>query len=210
MPDPTPLPIGLEDGLRSYFAATTSTGLPRAVRDLSARTLSRRRTRWADATPWMASAAAVAAIVLVVVLGRGGRTATTGSESQTGLQPGAGAAAVAPAPVLLQYPGVDVQELAGSGPTLLDPAGHGTPLLAAASAQGTAVSAVGSGAGSPGPAELAYARLGRTSAAPTCLCWVVDVPVNTGASAATARTELVLVDARTGRVVAALTGNGIP
>jgi hypothetical protein len=47
-----------------------------------------------------------------------------------------------------------------------------------------------------------------------CLCWAVDVPAGGAKLAAPGtaalHTELVLVDAVTGRVDAVLTGNGIP
>jgi hypothetical protein len=215
MSEPTTLGA-LDSELHSYFAATTSTELPRRVREMSARTLSARRRPTAALLAGATGVLAAAALVVVIVTHAGSPGGVTGGTS-TALQKGAGApAAAAPfTTAVITYAGVDTSRLAASGTLLLRPGGHGTALVTTAQAEAAAATSLGTQAETPGPAVLTYAELSGAPQATTCLCWAVDVPVRgtvtqrTNASS-TLRTELVLVDAVTGRVTATLAGNGIP
>jgi hypothetical protein len=217
MSEPTALAGDLDADLRSYFALTTSTQLPRRVTEMSA---ARLRARRSPVTALLATAAgvvAIAALVFVVATHTGRPNATSGA-----LSAGSGAGGSRNAPALtapksvgpITYPGVDTARLAASGVLLLSPDGHGTALLSAGQAQAAAEGSVGATAYTPGPAVLAFAELTSQSPPSTCLCWAVDVPVTaasgTAAAATTSSTELVLVDAVTGRIAAALSGHGIP
>ncbi len=214
MSDPTALAGDLREDLRAYFAMTTSTMLPRRVAQMSARTLvSARKPRAA----WFAAAAGVVATAAVAVL-VGTHALPQGGGSGSSLATANGAAGVAPqdrapAPATISYPGVDTAVLAMHGVRLLLPAGHGAPVLTPLQAQGAAAAAAG--AGTPGPAVLTFAELSDRSPVTSCLCWAVDVPVAAGPVQTSPgrppqRTELVLVDGVSGRVVEAFSGNGVP
>jgi hypothetical protein len=220
MSEPTTLGA-LDSELRRYFAATTSTELPRRVGEMSARTLSARRRPIAALLAGATGVLATAALVVVIATHAGSPGGVTSGTSRA-LQKGAGAPAAAapqlPAPfppAVITDTGIDTNRLAASGTLLLRPGGHGTALVPTAQAQAAAAASLGAQAETPGPAVLTYAELSGRPQATTCLCWAVDVPVrgtvtqSTNASS-TLRTELVLVDAVTGRVTATLAGNGIP
>jgi hypothetical protein len=213
MSDPTALAGDLEGDLRRYFAATTSTELPRRVTAMSARTLvAPGRRSMAALLGGGLGALATAALVFLVathVVPHGGAS----SSLSAGSEPRAGAAFAPPRAALpIAYPGVDTTRLSASGVLLLAPAGHGSPLLTAGQAQAIAAGSLGDRAGTVGPALLAYAEMAGPPAS-TCLCWAVDVAVRggvTGQPAPAPQTELVLVDAVGGRIVAELSGPGIP
>jgi hypothetical protein len=196
-------PPDLGDDLRRYFAITTATELPRRVREMSARTLRPRRRSYGPLLGGGGAVLATAALVAVVVVGlhhgaTGGAGSTAASSGAALANPGASVA----------YPGVDISRLAPAGVVLQPPAGHGTASVTAAEAQ-SAARAASADAGGPGPAVLAWAQLGGSAPASTCLCWVVEVPILGGAvngPASPAPTPpihnvLVLVDATTGRIV---------
>lgn len=219
MPDQPALDGVLRGDLHTYFAATTSTALPRSVTDMSVRTLvGRRRSRRALLSSALAVAAAVAAALVVVTTTHLGvrQTADNASLSAgSGTAPFEAPTALSRGQAPITYPGVDVAKLARGGVVLLAPGGHGAAIVGATQAQSTAATAVGAEAGRPGLAVLAFAELSTPSQHATCLCWVVDVPdlVMVGlppGGTPPPHTELVLVDADTGTVVATLTGNGIP
>ena len=214
MSEPTALAGDLEGDLRRYFAVTTSTELPRRVREMSARTL--------GAPPRRSMAAllggglgvlATAALVFVVathVVPHGGASSSSLSQGSGSIAGPALAPSSAVSP--LTYPGVDSVKLAEGGVVLVAPAGHGSAALTPAQAKAAAQRTVGASAGTPGPAVLVFAELSGPPSS-TCLCWAVDVPVRGGVSGQPApapQTELVLVDAVNGRIVAALSGPGIP
>ena len=218
MSEPTALAGDLEGDLRRYFAVTTSTELPRRVSEMSARSLGapRRRPVFALLGGGL-GALATAALVFVVathVAPHGGAS----SSLSAGSGPSAGAAFGAPkvfpplTPPPIHYPGVDTIRLAERGVFFAAPAGHGRAALTPVQAQVDAERTVGTRAGTPGPAVLVFAELmGPPGGA--FLCWAVDVPVRGGVSghpAPAPQTELVLVDAVTGRTVAVLSGPGIP
>jgi hypothetical protein len=208
MSEPTALAGDLDADLRSYFALTTSIQLPRRVTEMSAATLRARRS------PVMALLA-TAALVFVVATHTGTPSATSGALSSGSGGGGSGNAPALTAPksvAPITYPGVDTAKLAASGVLLLSPDGHGTAVLSAGQAQAAAEGSVGATAYTPRPAVLAFAELTSQSRPSTCLCWVVDVPVtaSSGTGASAPRTELVLVDAVSGRIAAALSGHGIP
>lgn len=213
MSEPTALAGDLEGDLRRYFAVTTSTELPRRVTEMSARTLGARRRRpMAALLGGGLGALATAALVFVVathVVPHGG---ASGSLS-AGSGPSAGAAFAPPqANIAITYPGVDTIRLAERGVALVAPAGHGSAALTPVQAQADGQRTVGARAGTPGPAVLVFAELTGPPAS-AFLCWAVDVPVRGGVSGQPApapQTELVLVDAVTGRIVAVLSGPGIP
>jgi hypothetical protein len=213
MSEPTALAGDLEGDLRRYFAVTTSTELPRRVREMSARTLGAPRRRpMAALLGGGLGALATAALVFVVAT----HVVPHGGSSSGSLSAGSGIAGPALAPsnavIPLTYPGVDTVKLAQDGVVLVAPAGHGSALLTPVKAQAAAQRTVGASAGTPGPAVLVFAELTGPPSS-TCLCWAVDVPVRGGVSgqpAPASQTELVLVDAVTGRLVAALSGAGIP
>ncbi len=212
MPDPTML----ADDLRSYFAATTSTALPPRVASMSTRVLPSRRRALGT---WLAvgtGALATAAIVLVVAthVPHGGSGAAL-SSSAAAPQAGQGQAFQ---PGVIAYPGIDTVALANRGVRLQLPPGQGgaavTPVQAQAAARGSV--GIAATAAPTGPAVLTSATLTDRTPAVTCLCWVVDVPVNSAVSqgpgpGVTRHTSvLVLVDAVSGRVDAVVTGNDIP
>jgi hypothetical protein len=213
MPESTAFTGDVEAELRRYFAATTSTALPGGVMRISARSLGRPRAPW---TGWLAGglgALATAALVAVVATHAGSQ----GSTASKALSAGGAAPQQSAVPngssTVIAYPGVDMTRLAASGVVLLDPAGHGSPSVTAVQAQAIAVSAIGSQAGTPGPALLAFVEAMPPAVAPTtCLCWVVDIRVggNVAQGPPVARFELVLIDAMTRRVVAVLSANGTP
>jgi hypothetical protein len=215
MSEPTALAADLDGDLRSYFALTTSTQLPRRVMDMSAGTLRARRSPVMALLATAAGVVATAALVFVVATHTGPPSATSGA-----LSSGSGGGGSANVPALtapksvgpIAYPGVDTARLAASGVLLLPPDGHGTAVLSAGQAQAAAEGSVGATAYTPRPAVLAFAVLTSQSGPASCLCWVVDVPVTaaSGTRAAAPRTELVLVDAVSGRIAAALSGHGIP
>jgi hypothetical protein len=216
MSEPTALTGDLEGDLRRYFAVTTSTELPRRVREMSARTLGAPRRRpMAALLGGALGALATAALVFVVathVVPHGG---TSSSSLSAGSGSSAGAAFAPPQPVIrITYPGVDTTRLSASGVLLLAPAGHGSPVLTAGQAQAAAAGSVGDTAGTAGPAILAFVELADQPQPSTCLCWVVDVPVSGGVTAGpgspSLHTELVLVDAVSGRIDAVRSGHGIP
>lgn len=214
MPEPTMLG-DLDGDLRRYFAITTSAAVPRRVTQLSARTLSSRRTPVAGLAAGALGTLATAALVVLGTTHLGSHGAST--TSLPGGSQGAAGSAVGrsfgSAAATISYPGVDITRLADSGVRLLLPAGHGSAVLSPAQAQATAAAQLGASAGSPGPAVLAFAELPDRPQS-GCLCWVVDVPVRGGVSmspgGATLGTELVLVDSVTASPVAVLSGNGIP
>jgi hypothetical protein len=218
MPEPT-MPAGdLGDELRRYFAATTSTALPRRVTDMSARTLAAGRNRVGGRLAAFAGGlAAVALLVLGVTqfVPHGGGADSALSSAGAGIAELAPASRVPVEPDSIAYRGLDAVALAARGVRLLLPAGHGTPLVTEAQAQEAARAGAGGLAGSPGPAVLTFADLTDRSEPLSCLCWVVDVPVangpGEGSSGTSAMgTELVLVDAVSGRIVDVLSGYGIP
>jgi hypothetical protein len=214
MSEPTALAGDLEGDLRRYFAVTTSTDLPRRVSEMSARTLRSPRRR--PMAAWLGGglgALATAALVFVVathVVPHGGASS---SSLSAGSGPSTGTAFAPPQPVVpIAYPGVDTNKLAERGVALVAPAGHGSAALTPAQAQADAQRTVGTSAGTPGPAALVFAELTGPPAS-AFLCWAVDVPVRGGVSGQPApapQTELVLVDAVSGRIVAVLSGPGIP
>jgi hypothetical protein len=214
MSEPTALAGDLEGDLRRYFAVTTSTELPRGVREMSARTLGAPRRRpMAALLGGGLGALATAALVFVVATHLGPHGGTSSSSLSAGSGSAVGPAYAAPKAVIpITYPGVDTIKLAEGGVVLVGPAGHGSAVLTAVQAQAGAQRTVGASAGTPGPAVLVFAEL--TAPPPSmCLCWAVDVPVRGGVSGQPApapQTELVLVDAVSGRIVAALSGPGIP
>ncbi|MEO8897857.1 MAG: hypothetical protein ABI352_09430 [Candidatus Dormibacter sp.] len=213
MSEPTELTGDLDSDLRRYFAATTSTDLPPRVREMSARTLGAPRRRpLAALLGGGAGALATAALVFLVATHVGSHGGDTSSSLSAG-SGSSGGAAFAPAQVApVTYPGIDTTRLADGGVLLLSPVGHGSAVLTAAQGQAAARQSIGAGAGSPGPAVLTFAEV-TTQPLSTCLCWVVDVPVQGGVAgkpAPSPQTKLVLVDADTGRIVAALSGHGIP
>lgn len=205
----------LAGDLRSYFAATTAVQLPGRVQRLDARTLSARRSRLGLLVAATSGAIATAAILLVAathLVPHG--TATSGSYA--GLATAGSSVAQAPSALAtVSYPGVDTKMLAAAGVQLLaPPETHGAALIAPDRARSVAVAALGGRTGTAGPAVLTSARLLDRAPATSCLCWVVDVAVDGGVPASPGapalRTELVLVDAHDGRVVAVVTGHGIP
>ena len=206
----------LDADLRAYLAVIASTALPPLVRRMSVRTLqdrsSGRRIGWFAGSFGLLAAAALA---FVVIAHPGTQGASSGNSSFSGVAGRESPALARPLQGTLTYPGVDSSKLAASGVLLLVPDVHGTVALTPVQAQAVATQALGQAAGSPGPAVLATVNLQNGQAPSTCLCWVVDVPVVAGEaqvqpSSASPRTELVLVDAGTGRVVAVLHANGIP
>jgi hypothetical protein len=215
MSEPTALAGDLERDLRRYFAVTTSTELPRRVAEMSARTLGAPRRRpMAVLLGGGLGALATAALVFVVathVVPHGGasNSLSSGSGSSAG-----SASAPSQSVVPVAYPGVDTTRLSASGVLLLAPAGHGSPRLTAGQAQAAATGSVGDRAGTEGPAVLAFVELIDQSQPITCLCWVVDVPVSGGVAAGprstSLHTELVLVDAVSGRIDGVRSGHGIP
>jgi hypothetical protein len=214
MSEPTALTGDLEGDLRRYFAVTTSTELPRRVREMSARTLGAPRRRPVAALLGAGlGALATAALVFVVATHVGSHGGTNNSSLSAGSGSSAGPAFAAPKPVIpITYPGVDTIKLAEDGVVLLLPAGHGSAALTPVQARSAAQRTVGASAEAPGPAVLVFAEL-TAQPSSTCLCWVVDIPVRGGVSghpAPSPQTELVLVDAVSGRIVAALSGPGIP
>ncbi len=208
--------IGLRAELRAYFALTTSTPLPSGISRMSVRSLRERRSSGLAA--WCAGAfglAAAAALVFVVIAHPGSPGASSSSTSYRGLTGSVGPAAANAVPGdTFIYPGVDTAKLAASGVVLRAPDGHATASVSPAQAQAAARQAAGAASGIPGPAVLAMVNL-LGQQPNTCLCWVIDVPVSGGqvaspGAASPPRTALVLVDAVDGRVVATLTGHGIP
>jgi hypothetical protein len=193
-------PPDLGDDLRSYFAITTATELPRRVREMSARTLRPRRRSYGPLLGGGGAVLATAALAVVIVglhHGTGGAGSTASGAAELP------AKAAAPQ-ATISYPGVDTSRLASAGDVLQPPAGHGTALVTAVDAQ--AAAAGRPGAGLAGPAVLAWAQLRDTSPPTSCLCWVVEVPIVGAASGGPAPTlpihsVLVLVDATTGRLV---------
>jgi hypothetical protein len=212
MSEPTALTGDLDRDLRSYFALTTTTPLPRRVTEMSARTLGRRRSPVAALLTGGVGVLATAALVVILATRSGPHSSTVSN----GAAANGGSAFESPSKATaITYPGVDTASLARSGVQLLLPAGHGSALVSPAQAQADARAGLGSTAGPPGPAVLAFAQLFDRPQPATCLCWVVDVAVTGGVAksspgAPVNGTELVLVDALNGRVVAALSGNGIP
>jgi hypothetical protein len=200
----------LRGELKAYFAMTTTTELPRGVRDMSARTLGRRRRvatmLLATSGGFLATAALVAGIVALHhgTLGAGSARFSSAAANAGNATPGA--AAIGPATI--SYPGVDTDALANAGALLLLPAGHGNAQLTPSQAAAIAVAAQSSST-APGPAVLAWVELTGTSPPNTCLCWVVDIPPGVGGNAGTgsgpaappqALGVLVLVDAISGHV----------
>jgi hypothetical protein len=221
MADPTVPSADLAGDLRQYFALTTATELPRAVRQMSVRTLdARRRGRLHLATGLGALAAL--ALLVVGVTHLGSSAGSGGASLSSGAGPLSAAAPVQPGrpngssfgTESVGYPGVDAARLAQSGVMLLPPAGHGTAVLTPAQGLQAAASDLGAAAGTPGPAVLAFVVAPARTTPISCLCWVVDVRISGSptpdAQGNVTRTELVLVDADSGRIVAALFGNGIP
>jgi hypothetical protein len=210
VPDQPLMSPDLAGDLRRYFAITAGTELPRAVSEMSARTLGARRRSF---TPLFAGGgalvAAAALVFAIVALPHG--ASTSGSTYSS-------AALANPGPTI-SYPGVDSGQLAQAGDVLLLPAGHGSAQLTPAQAQAAAVASQVN-AEVPGPAVLAWAQVAGTGQTGVCLCWVVDVPIRGGLangsySAAPlrsphAQTVLVLVDATTGRIFDTLSAPGIP
>lgn len=211
MSDPTAFAGALERDLRSYFAATTSTELPRRITAMSARTLGARRSPAGRLLAGGVGVLATAALVVVVATHIGPHGGATSSSLSAGSNAPFGSAIQPPkSAAALGYPGVDTRQLAAAGIALLPPAGHGAAIIAAAEAQVDATAYAGAPLGAAGPAILVFAELTGPPQPATCLCWAVDVP-NPGASAlAGTRTQLVLVDAVSGRIVTALSGHGVP
>jgi hypothetical protein len=215
MSEPSTLAGDLEGDLRRYFAVTTSTELPRRVREMRARTLSATPPRRLMAALLGGGVGVLATAALVFVVAT--HVVPHGGASSSSLSAGSGSsagAAFGPAqPVVpITYPGIDTTRLSASGVLLLAPAGHGSPVLTAGEAQATAAGSVGDRAGTVGPSVLTFVELAGPPAN-TCLCWAVDVAVRGGVSGQPApapQTELVLVDAMSGRIVAALSRPGIP
>ena len=220
--DPTLSAPDLADDLRRYFALTTAVALPAAVRGVDARMLQgRRRTLTIGGRPMGALlgglGAAAAAVAAIVILLAGHHFGAAGSTTSSFAGSGPAGALAAPAAVV--YPGVDIAALARSGTTVSSPAGHGLAELTSAQAQARAAAGQVN-AEAPGPAVLVWAQLAAPAPASTCLCWIVDVPIQGGVvndSKALARpgippaqTVLVFVDAATGRVVDTLSAPGIP
>jgi len=218
--DPTLSAPDLADDLRRYFALTTAVALPAAVRRVDARMLAgRRRTLTVGGRPMgallggLGAVAAATAAIVILIAGHPFGTPGTAASSFAA-NPAEGALAV---PAAVSYPGVDVAALARSGTTVSSPAGHGASQVTPAQVQVAAVTAHVN-AETPGPAVLVWAQLAAPGS--TCLCWIVDVPIQGGVvndSKAFARpgippaqTVLVFVDAATGRVVDTLSAPGIP
>jgi hypothetical protein len=220
--DPALSAPDLADDLRRYFALTTAVALPAAVRRVDAPMLAgQRRALTIGGRPvgallgGLGALAASTAAIVILIAGHHFGTATSGASSFAA-NPAEGALAV---PAAVIYPGVDVAALARSGTTVSSPAGHGASQVTAAQAQAQAVTAQVN-AEAPGPAVLVWAQLAAPARGSTCLCWIVDVPIQGGVvndSKAVARpgippaqTVLVFVDAATGRVVDTLSAPGIP
>jgi hypothetical protein len=204
----------LENELRGYFALTTSTELPRRVREMGVRTLVRRQRRSAWLPGGVGALAAAALVLVIVTLARPGTQGGTNLSLSNGAGGSAGSAFQAPAALApLAFGGIDAKRLATSGVRLLQPPAGARVTLSAAAAQAAAVAAVGGGAGTAAPAVLTLAQLAHAQQG-SCVCWAVEVPVGAAttanAGASPRRFELVLVDAVTGRIDAVLSGNGIP
>ncbi len=215
MSEPSTPAVDLDAQLRMYFAATTATELPRSISQMNVRCLRERRGR--RLTGWLAGAlgvVGVAAVVFVVAAHPGSQGASSSSARFGAAAPAGPDVATPLRGSTVGYPGVDSANLAASGVVLLAPGGHGTVSLSPAQAQAAATRALGGTPGQPGPAVLAFAQLHGGPNAGTCLCWLVDVPITgdpvASSVASHTRTALVLVDAVDGRVVATLTGHGIP
>jgi hypothetical protein len=214
MSEPTLFSGDLEGDLRAYFALTTSTELPRRVREMGVRTL--RSARFPGMAMLSGAAGVVVGAALVVVIATHAiphGAATTGAGSARAPSGYQGAVAAPSMTGTIAYPGVDTSRLASSGARLLLPSGHGSAAVTPAEAEVTAVAAVGADAQTPGPAVLTFAQIAGRPVV-SCLCWVVDVPVRGGVALRSPgpalSTELVLVDAVSGHLVTALFGNGIP
>jgi hypothetical protein len=214
MSDPTVLTGDLDSDLRAYFAVTTSTELPRRVSEMSARTLGARRSPVTGLLAGGFGALVTAVLVVILATHSGSHGATSSALSAV-----SGATTVpgffAPKGVTsITYPGVDTTRLSASGVLLLPPAGHGSSVLTAGQAQAAADGSVGNRAGTAGPAILAFVELTDQAQPSACLCWVVDLPVRGGVTASpgatSLQTELVLVDAVSGRIAAVRSGHGIP
>lgn len=217
MPEPAIPGADIAADLRTYFAVTTATELPRGVREMSARTLTarhrHRRTLLATATAGLAGVAAV--FVLATGIGSHGLSGSPSLSAGSGAAPFAPAAGISSRGTPVTYPGVDVTRLGQSGVHLLSPSGHGTAVLSPAQAQADAAAGVAARVGAPGPAVLAFVIESGQPQPATCLCWVVAVPVAQAASGSQSAvpavvSDLVLVDADSGRIVAALPGTGTP
>jgi hypothetical protein len=195
--------------LREYFSATTSTALPRGVAEMTAGTLSSQRGKplrgWLAAGTGALATAALVFLVATHVPQARSTSLSSGAATPTSVQ-GYGA----PDNAVVAYPGVDTATLAGRGVRLLVPAGHGMAKLTPAEAQAAARADAGTAAGAAGPAVLVYAGVSDRGPAFSCLCWAVDVPVGIANEGSTGHTELVLVDAVSGRVDALVTGPGVP
>jgi hypothetical protein len=209
--------VDLEAGLRAYFAVTTPTELPRSISRMNVRSLQERRSsRLASLSAGAFGLILAAVLVFVVLAHPGSQSATSSSSSFGGIAASAGPDVAQPMQGnVVAYPGVDSGKLAASGVVLRVPVGRAAVSLSPAQAQAAAVQAVGGTGAHPGPAVLATVDLLGGQQTTTCLCWVVDVPVSritlaSPGAASQPRTELVLVDAADGRIVATLTGHGIP
>lgn len=214
MSDPTVLTGDLDSDLRRYFAVTTTTELPRRVREMNARTLSARRSPVTALLAGGLGVLATAALVFLVATQTGSHNGASNALSAGSGAAGAPSVAAPKGVSAIAYPGVDTSRLSASGVLLLAPAGHGSSVLTAGQAGAAADSSVGGYAATSGPAILAFAEITNGPQPTSCLCWVVDVPVPSGVTASSGatslRTELVLVDAVSGRIAAVLSGHGIP
>jgi hypothetical protein len=212
--EPTVPARDLDSELRRYFAVTTSAELPRRVRELSARTLGVRRRPGVGLLAGAGGALATAALLVLVAThaGHGGTSSAVSSAPGAGVGPSSALGQFEPA--LIIYPGVDTTRLALNGTRLVVPAGHGIAGVSSSQAEAAAITATGAKQLARSPAVLAFAVFGKAPAR-SCLCWVVQVPLPAGpyegsVNPSPLHSELVLVDAVTGRVTAVLTGNGIP
>lgn len=211
MSEPTTVDGGLEGDLRRYFAITTTAELPRRAAAMSVRTLVHGRVPVRGIAGAVAGLLAAAGLVLFVVAHIGVRSGAGDALSSAGAAPaGRGLGQIA----LIAYPGVDPARLADRGIDLQPSDGRTVTSVSAAQAQAAALAAVGGGGSAAGPAVLANANLLDRIPALRCACWVVDVRdplrVAPAPSGAQSHTALVLIDASSGRVVAVLSGVGIP
>ncbi len=206
MPEPLLTDEAMAGDLRGYFAATTAVTLPEGVTAISSRTLGPTRWRVRGPVAGVAAAVAVAAALFVLLVTRLSPQPGTGGVAGSLQAGGAGApqAAVSAPGGAMAYPGIDAAALAAEGIQLSLPARSGGVTVSAAQAQAVAVGAVGDSGASRGPAVLAQAVLARPRHL-GCLCWAVAVtPAVAGAGTQPHVTDLVLIDADSGRVVATL------
>ncbi len=206
MPEPTALTDQIAADLRRYFALTTTVPLPRRITEMTAHSVGRSPRRRPNGA--LLGATGLLAALALVVLGTARLASISSSQSSSlDARSGLGLAFRPASPAAVSYPGLDAAALQRVGVVLLPAAGQKgveSNQPAQVQAQAAAAAAAGAYAGTTGPAVLADAEIPARSI--TCVCWVVEVPVPgpspSAAGAGGAALELVLVDARLGRVVA--------